>query len=63
MFILKGDSGGPVFLPVVVEWEKLDLSPEDIHNLATKNLTLNNKTEHDVLNNIVRDPILIGVTR
>ena len=59
----KGDSGGPVFLPVVVEWDKYDLSEQDVLNLAVKNVTLTNKTEEEVMNNIVRDPILIGVAR
>jgi hypothetical protein len=46
-----------------VEWDKFDLSERDILNLAAKNVTLTNKTEEQVMNNIVRDPILIGVAR
>ena len=61
---LQGDSGGPVFIPVVVEKEDFSLTEEEILNLVRTNKTKNSgKTEAEILNNLVRDPILIGVTR
>ena len=61
---LQGDSGGPVFIPVVVEKEDYSLTEEEILNLVRTNKTkISGKTEAEILNNLVRDPILIGVTR
>ena len=61
---LQGDSGGPVFIPVVVEKEDYSLTEEDILHLIQTNKTKNSgKTEAEIMNNLVKDPILIGVTR
>ena len=61
---LQGDSGGPVFIPVVIEKEDFSLTEEEILHLVQNNKTKNSgKTEAEIMNNIVRDPILIGVTR
>ena len=61
---LQGDSGGPVFIPVVIEKQDLGLNDHDIHYLAKHNKTQHsNITEAEVMANIIRDPILIGVTR
>ena len=61
---LQGDSGGPVFIPVIIEKEDFSLTEEEILHLVQNNKTKNSgKTEAEIMNNIVRDPILIGVTR
>ena len=61
----QGDSGGPVVIPVVTEKQKLDkLDEKDLYHLGQGERTIHyNLTEAEVLDNIVRDPILIGVTR
>ena len=59
---MQGDSGGPVFVPVVVEKQDLQLTDDDIYHLS-QNHTTSNFTEAEIMTNIVSDPILIGVTR
>ena len=61
---IKGDSGGPVFIPVVIEKEDFALSEQDILYLSKHNKTeKSGKTEAEIMNNFMRDPILIGVTQ
>ncbi len=61
--VFQGDSGGPVFLPIVVEWEDFGINEEELLHLSTHNRTKSDKTEAEIMANIMRDPILIGVTR
>ena len=50
---------------MVIEKQKLDkLDEKDLHHLGRHGRTINyNLTEAELMANIVRDPILIGVTR
>ena len=45
----------------MIEKKDLDINSQDIINLAENKNT--NLTEAEVMANIIRDPILIGVTR
>ena len=65
LIICQGDSGGPVVIPVVTEKQKLDkLDEKDLYHLSLGERTIHyNLTKAEVMDNIVRDPILIGVTR
>ena len=48
----------------IFEIEDFSLTEEEILHLVQNNKTKNSgKTEAEIMNNIVRDPILIGVTR
>lgn len=61
--VCGGDSGGPVFIPVVVENQDLDLTEQDLIHLSENDRTKSNLSEAEIMANIVKDPILIGVTR
>ena len=53
-----------MILPVVIERNATDITEADIIYLSKHGKLPNSKlTEAEVMANIVRDPILIGVTR
>ena len=53
-----------MFIPLVTEMQDLGLTDQDIWHLAQSGTTKISKlTEAEITANIMRDPILIGVTR
>ena len=52
-----------MILPVVTEKRAYNITEEDIVRLSMNRNVQGKWTEADVMANIVRDPILIGVTR
>ena len=52
-----------MILPVVTEKRAYNMTEEDIVHLSKYGNVKSQWSEADVMSNIVRDPILIGVTR
>ena len=52
-----------MILPVVTEKRAFNITEEDIVHMSRHGRVQEKWTEADVMANIVRDPILIGVTR
>ena len=51
-------------MPVVIEQKEIDFTEQDIYYMSKYGKMKNsNLTEAEVMANIIRDPILIGVTR
>ncbi len=50
-------------MPIVVERENFGINEEELLHLSIHNKTRSNRTEAEIMENIMRDPILIGVTQ